>query len=129
MLGSPPQPFVLPDARESRARPRDGLEVAEHAQPARLSLTTISGHAAHCLAVGGGGVGSRAAAARAIVRAAIERVVARPSARNSRSVSPEGYLCDRAYASSLASIVICAFSTFETGHPVLALFAAVSKAC
>lgn len=38
-------------------------------------------------------------------------------------------ICDRAYASSLASIVICAFSTFETGHPALALFAAVSKAC
>jgi hypothetical protein len=110
-----PQPFVLSDARESRARP--------------VSLTTISEHAAHCPAVGGGGVGSRAAAARAIVRAAVERVVARPSARDSRSVSPEGHLCDRAYASSLASIVICAFSTFETGHPALALFAAVSKAC
>jgi hypothetical protein len=101
--------------RESRVRP--------------VSLTTISEHAAHCLAVGGGGVGSRAAAARTIVRAGVERVVARPSARDSRSVSPEGHLCDRAYASSLASIVICAFSTFETGHPVLALFAAVSKAC
>jgi hypothetical protein len=106
MLGSSPQPFVLSDARESRARP--------------VSLTTISGHAAHCLAVGGG---------RVVSRAAVERVVARPSARGSRSVSPEGHLYDRAYASSLASIVICAFSTFETGHPALALFAAVSKAC
>ena len=33
------------------------------------------------------------------------------------------------YVSSCASIVIVAFSTFETGHPVLALLAAVSNAC
>jgi hypothetical protein len=33
-----------------------------------------------------------------------------------------------AYPSSLAFIVILAFSTFETGHPVLASFAAFSKA-
>ncbi len=32
------------------------------------------------------------------------------------------------HASSLAFIVICAFRTFETGHPALALFAAVSNA-
>jgi hypothetical protein len=32
------------------------------------------------------------------------------------------------YPSSLAFMVILAFSTFETGHPVLALFAAFSKA-
>ena len=32
--------------------------------------------------------------------------------------------CARAaHASNFASIVICAFSSFDTGHPVLALFA------
>ncbi len=35
--------------------------------------------------------------------------------------------CDD-HSSRIASIVICAFSTFETGHPDLALLAAVSKA-
>jgi hypothetical protein len=33
------------------------------------------------------------------------------------------------HASRLASIVISAFNTFETGHPALALLAAVSNAC
>ncbi len=63
-------------------------------------------------------------------RQGVKPCIRRPLDRNQVSRSPAKRLLPGPvdYPSSFAFIVILALSTFETGHPVLASFAAFSKA-